>query len=192
APRVDVDEHVALEEQARPQLEGGVVLDRLALGVDLHRHDGGLDPGRAALRRLSAGRGRGRVAAVDAAARGVVVRARLDARDLADVHPGDPHRRVRHHVLRGREHGPDLVTVGPGQLLRVGQVRADGHDHDQDQADDVVRKALVLAGSHGWCEGIRVFFRTRLPFLFQKTSVMPREPGRFARTWAGLEGAWPG
>ena len=62
-PGLDVEEEVALEEDARADLDAGVAVDRQRLVLELHRH-----------------RDRGRVAAH-----------RLDLRDLADVHAGDPH-----------------------------------------------------------------------------------------------------
>ena len=83
-PGLHVDEQVALEEQARAQLEGRVLLDRQALVVDLHRHDRRL----LARSRRRCGRLRWRSrgpAAVDVAAGGSSLVSGSTLGDLADV-----------------------------------------------------------------------------------------------------------
>ena len=91
---LEVHEEVALEEDARPDLQLRVLVDRQALVLDLHRH---------------------------ARAAGGVVH-RLDALDLADVDAGDPHRRVRLQVVRRAEDRLELVRVGERVGLREAEV----------------------------------------------------------------------
>jgi hypothetical protein len=119
---LEVDEEVALEEDARPDLGAGVGADRAALVGDLHRHDGVV---RAVLR--------------------------VDLLDLADVDAGDAHRRVGPQAVGGLEHGVDLVAARERDVLREAEVREHQDRDDRDQADRERAAALAApAGCAGW------------------------------------------
>ena len=105
-PRTQVEEQVALEEDARPHLHLRVLVDREGVLVELHRHDD----------------------------RGGAVAGRLDPRDLPDVHAGDAHNLVALDRRRVREGRLELEGRAEGQVLREGEPGRD-HDQDQrDQA----------------------------------------------------------
>ena len=87
AARVQVDEQVALEEEARAQLHRRVLADRQGAVLEVHRDDGGV------------------------LALAVRVGQVLDVGDLADVDAGDPDRALGADVLRVGEDRLELVAV---------------------------------------------------------------------------------
>ena len=112
-----VDEEVALEEDPRADLHGGVPVDRQRLVLELHRHHGVV---------------------------GVLVA--RDPGHLADVDAGDPHRRVLADRDRRREHALHAEPVREGDVLGEAEVDQD-HGHDEDARPDRQRAAsrAVLA-----------------------------------------------
>src|SRR5215212_4923394 len=86
---LEVDEEVALEEDARADLRGRVLVQRPSRLADLHRHDGV-----------------------------VAAFLRVDALDLADLDACDPHRRVGPQRVRRLEHRLDLVAARERDVLR--------------------------------------------------------------------------
>ena len=108
APGPEVHEEVALEEDARPDLDLGVAVDRQAGLLDLHLHQGGV--------------------------RGLAVHlVGRDRLDLADVDAGDAHRRVLADGLGRREHGLEAVALGERDVLAEAEVAHDDDAEDQEQ-----------------------------------------------------------
>ena len=104
--RREIDEEVALEEDARPDLRRRVAVQRQPGVVDRHRHD----------RRWRC-------------------RPALDPLDLADLDARDPHRGVRAQPVGGREHRLDLERGRERDVLGEAEEDED-RDHDQrEQAD---------------------------------------------------------
>jgi len=126
-PGLDVEEEVALEEDARADLDRGVLVNRLAHVVDAHR-----DP--------------------DA----LVARAqRLDLGDLADVDAADADEGALAQVVRGLEVGLDLEVMLERDRLGEAEVRHDddGHDEDEprcDPGDPLCLTAPHLIAPSGW------------------------------------------
>ena len=113
----DVDEEVALQEDPRADLEGGVLVDRQALPGHVHRHHGRIGAGLA-----------------------------LDLDDLADVHARDAHRGVLADRVRGLEDRLDPEAVGERHVLGEAEEDADAHDDEDHDADHHgVRAHAVLA-----------------------------------------------
>ena len=106
--RREVDELVALEEDARPDLQRRVLVDRQAGLVDLHRDE-----------------------------RQVAVAALVgrDLLDLADVHARDPDRRVGPDVVGVGEDGLDAEAVRERHVLGEAGVDDDRREHEHEQAD---------------------------------------------------------
>ena len=125
AAGADIEEEVALQEDARPDLHLRVAVHRLPVVVDGEGH-----------LRVVAGAVAGEPALADA----------LHALDLADVDAGDPDRRVLADVGRVLEDGVQLEVALERDRLGPGQVGADDDQHDQDQrvADPVRRVALAV------------------------------------------------
>jgi hypothetical protein len=117
---LDVHEEVALEEDARADLELGVALDREAHLLDLHRHLG----------------------------RTLALLHRLDLHDLAHLHAGDPDRRARLQVVHVVEDGLELVRVRERVRLREAEVREQA-DHDDRQDAGAEGAHSVAAPAHG-------------------------------------------
>jgi hypothetical protein len=109
---VQVGVEVALQEDPWPDVERRVGVERKPVVVDLHRHHRGL----------------GRAGDV------------LDGDHLADVDPGDPHRRGDVQLGLRREHGLEYERgAGEGQSSAEHQV-ADRADHERpDHAREEVR-----------------------------------------------------
>lgn len=104
--RLKVHELVALEEDARPNLELRVLMNREAVVLDLHRNH-----------------------------RPVLALAeRGDLLDDADLDAGDADRGLGLEVVHGVEGGLELVSVGERVRLGVGEVGRDDDDHERDQA----------------------------------------------------------
>ena len=101
----EVDEGVALEEDARADLERRVAVDRQALVGDLHLDEAAL----AALERL-------------------------DLRHLADVDAGDAHGRARLDVAGVLEGRREREGVGERVALREAEPAPDRDDGDRDEA----------------------------------------------------------
>ena len=120
-PAREVDEEVALEEDARPDLGGRVLVERQAVLVDLHHHE-----------------------------RLVGALLRLDRLDLADLDAGDPHRRVDAQAVGGLEHRVEAEAVGEGDVLGEAQEHGDEDDRERDQPDgDGAAAGAAAAGGDG-------------------------------------------
>ena len=105
SPRPQVDEEVPLEEDARADHRGRVLVDRLARVVERHRdlrEVGALGP--------------------------------LDCGHLADVDPRDPHGRVEAEVVAGLEDGVELERLMPGQCLGEREVDPNDQHEDRERA----------------------------------------------------------
>ena len=59
----------------------------------------------------------------------------LDRGDLADVHAGDAHRRLRADVDRGGEHGVQAKAVLERDVLGEAEVHDDREQHDDDHPE---------------------------------------------------------
>jgi hypothetical protein len=119
APRLELHEEVALEEDARADLQLGVLVDRETRVVDLHRDHR-----------------RARVLALE----------RLDALDLAHLNAGDPYRGARLDVRRVLEHGLQLVlSADERHVLREREV---GHGHEEREPDRAGRERRDAACLH--------------------------------------------
>jgi hypothetical protein len=119
-----VDEEVALQEDARPDLRGRVGVDRPAPVADGERDR----------RRQRAG---ARV---------------LDLLDLADLDAGDPHRRAGVHAARVADGHLDRVrVVHERDVLAEAEERHDGDDRQDDGADG--ERAAAAAPHHGITTG---------------------------------------
>jgi hypothetical protein len=101
--RLEVDEEVALEQDARPDLHVRVLVHRQRVLPQLHRDPGG----------------------------GLAAVGHLDLRDLADLHPGLAHRRAGLEVLGVADEGPQLVRVG--KRVRLGEPEVDGHKNHHER-----------------------------------------------------------
>ena len=117
--RLQVDVEVALEEQPRPDLQRRVAVQRLAVVVDAHRDE--------------------RVV-------GVLVALGLD--DLADVHAGDPDRRVRPQQVGALDDRLDLEVVAQRDRLREPEVRDEQGEEDGQQPRAQRRHPELLVASH--------------------------------------------
>ena len=118
--RLEVDEEVALEEDARPDLGRRVLVQRQRGVVELqHQH--------------------GAVGALDA----------LDGLDLADLHARDPDRRVGPDRVRRLELRPDLEAAGERDVLGEAEEHHDGGQDHGHQADEGVRPARCSASAAG-------------------------------------------
>jgi hypothetical protein len=117
---VDVDEEVALEEDAGADRERRVLVDGQALVLDLHLHQDS---------RLT----RAQV---------------LNRHDLAHVDAGDPHRGLGHQVVGRAEGRADREVVLERDGLREPEVDdRDGHDQ-RDRTGREVAERSALVASH--------------------------------------------
>ena len=117
---LEVDEEVALEEDARADLGGRVLVDRQPGVVDLHDHERlvGALPG-------------------------------LDRLDLAHVDAGDPHRRVDAQPVGRLEDGVDPEALGERDVLGEAEEERDGGDRERDQPDREGAALLAAAAGDG-------------------------------------------
>ena len=147
AARLQVDEQVALEEEAGAELHGRVLADREGGVVELHRHHG-------------------RVLAI-----AVPVGEVLDLGHLADIDAGDPDRALGADVLGVGEDRLQLVAVPRDERERLGEgeVEAEDDRDDRDQPDPPVGSPLVVvrASRHGESQ------KTLVPSCWRKRSVLP-------------------
>ena len=114
---LQVDEEVALEEDARADRHRGVLVDRQALLVDPHRHERGL------------------LAVLDV----------LDLGDLADVDAGDPHRRARARRCWPSGRRPGSCSGAERDRLGEAEVGADGEQDEREQRRPGRRHAACAA-----------------------------------------------
>ena len=115
-PRVQVDEEVALQEQARAHLHGGVAVQRQAPVGDLQRHD---------RRRPGAAAG---------------------AHDLADLDPGDAHGRVSRQAGGQPDHSVHLVVGADRHRAAEGEIAQHRDRADDGEADALVVTVDRLRG----------------------------------------------
>ena len=101
----EVDEEVALQEDARADLQRGVAVQRQSLRAELHRHD-----------------------------RGVAARLAVDAGDLADVDAGDPDGRVLADRVRRGEYGVHAEPVRERDVLGEPEVDEQRDDQQGQRA----------------------------------------------------------
>ena len=119
-PRGQVDEEVALEEDARPDLGGRVLVDRQRGVLELERHE----------RLVGALLG-------------------LDGLDLADRDAGDPHGRVGAQRVGRLEGGLDAEAVGERDVLGEAEPDPDDDDRERDQPDRERAAAGAAAAGGG-------------------------------------------
>ena len=118
--RRQVDEEVALEEDARADLGRRVGVHGPARVLDPHRHE-----------------------------RALAAAVALDGGDLADLDAGDPHRRAGAQVVRALERRLDLVVRLERDRLRPAEVDDDGDHAQRDDPDERVRAPLMGAPTSG-------------------------------------------